>query len=91
MRIRRLVRRRAAAKAPVKAVPVAAAAQDDKPLSPEAAEELRAAWAELNAAAVDAKVISFHACTRTGAHWAEDPSTVRAMAALIRESTSQDL
>jgi len=59
-----------------------------EPLSPEHPEDLQAAWAELSAAAKSSKVTNFHACTRSGRPWAEDPAAVRAVAATLREFPS---
>ncbi|MDP9695142.1 UNVERIFIED_ORG: hypothetical protein J2X79_002711 [Arthrobacter globiformis] len=53
------------------------------PLAP--SEDLQEAWAELTQAAQGSKVMSFHACTRTGTPWAHDPAAVRAVAAILRE------
>lgn len=64
---------------------LAATADQDRPLLPERQEELQAAWAELTKAAECSKVISFHACTRTGQPWTEDAAAVRAVAATLRE------
>lgn len=62
----------------------------DEPLSPELLEDLRCAWDELAEAAKASKVISFHACTRTGRSWTEDPAAVRAVAATLREFPDTD-
>ncbi|WP_251039851.1 hypothetical protein [Arthrobacter sp. ISL-72] len=51
-------------------------------------DELQAAWAELTEAAKCSKVTNFHACTRSGQPWAEDPAAVRAVAATLREFPS---
>ncbi|MDQ0619205.1 hypothetical protein [Arthrobacter globiformis] len=47
--------------------------------------DLQEAWAELTEAAQGSKVMSFHAYTRTGTPWAQDPAAVRAVAAILRE------
>jgi hypothetical protein len=52
---------------------------------PAQTEDLQKAWAELTEAAQGSKVMSFHACTRTGTPWAQDPASVRAVAAILRE------
>lgn len=57
----------------------------DAPLSPPAQEDLKNAWAEVEAAAKESGVIRFHACSRTGQRWQNDPESVRAVAALLRE------
>ena len=89
MGLRNLFQRKAATTAPKVTSPVAAVAQDE-PLSPEHLEDLRCAWDELADAAKHSKVISFHACTRTGRSWAEDPAAVRAVAATLREFSNTD-
>jgi len=53
--------------------------------SADQAQDLRAAWDELTEAARQSKVINFHACTRAGRPWTEDPAAVRAIAATLRE------
>lgn len=79
---RRLVPRTATPGAPVPALPAAAM---DRTAPRETPEDLPAAWTELIAAAKGSKVVSFHACTRTGRPWAEDPVAVRDIAATLRE------
>ncbi|MDP9988655.1 hypothetical protein J2S98_003843 [Arthrobacter oryzae] len=59
-----------------------------KPLTPERLKDLEAAWVELNQAVEESGAISFHACTRDGRYWGEDPESVRAMAATIRSLTA---
>ncbi|TQS94366.1 hypothetical protein EU811_00840 [Arthrobacter sp. TS-15] len=89
MGLRSLFQRKAATAA--RTSPVGAAAPvPDAPTSPELQEELRVAWAELTEAAKASKVTNFHACTRTGRHWAEDPVAVRAVAAALREFPDSD-
>ncbi|AOT03659.1 hypothetical protein ASPU41_10270 [Arthrobacter sp. U41] len=68
----------------------AATAGQDQLLSPERQEELQAAWVELTEAARGSKVTSFHACTRNGRPWTEDPAAVRAVAATLREFPASD-
>lgn len=58
----------------------------DAPQSTAALEDLEHAWAELEAAAKESGVIKFHACSRTGEQWQDDPASVRAVAALLRAS-----
>lgn len=48
-------------------------------------EQLQEAWAELTEAAKSSKVINFHACTRSGVPWGQDPGAVRLLAAILRE------
>lgn len=59
---------------------------EDVSLSPAALEELENAWAELEAAAKESGVVKFHACSRSGQRWQDDPTSVRGVAALLRES-----
>jgi hypothetical protein len=87
MGLRSLFRRRAVTAAPVCPIPVGTAGKDE-PLSPELVEDLEAAWAELTEAARGSKVTNFHACTRSGLPWAEDPGAVRAVAATLRDFPS---
>lgn len=68
----------------------AAAPVPDALTSPELQEELRVAWAELAEAAKASKVKTFHACTRTGQHWTEDPAAIRAVAGALREFPDTD-
>jgi len=84
MGLRSLFQRKAISTARVSPA-LAANAGQDKPLSPERQEELQSAWVELTEAAMGSKVTSFHACTRTGRPWTEDPAAVRAVAATLRE------
>jgi hypothetical protein len=75
-------RRRAPAAAQPSAVVVAT---EREPLTPAQLADLEAAWAELQQAAKEAGV-SFHACTRDGSRWQDDPQSVRAMAETIRHT-----
>jgi hypothetical protein len=75
-------RRRAPAAAQPSAVVVAT---EREPLTPAQLADLEAAWAELQQAAKEAGV-SFHACTRDGSRWQDDPQSVRAMADTIRRT-----
>lgn len=61
-----------------------------EPKSPECQQELQDAWAELTKAARGSKVTSFHACTRTGRPWTEDPAAIRDVAATLREFPISD-
>lgn len=65
-----------------------------EPLTPEELAELQDAWADLAEAAKESAVKSFHACTRNGKPWQEDPASVRSMAAMLRsfpaEASSAD-
>jgi hypothetical protein len=89
MRFRSLFQRKAGTAARVSPV-LAATAGQDEPLSTELQEELQAAWVELTEAARGSRVTSFHACTRTGRPWTEDPAAVRAVAATLREFPVSD-
>jgi hypothetical protein len=61
-----------------------------EPLTAEQLVELEAAWAELTAAAEASEVTNFHACSRNGRPWTEDPAAVRAAAATLREFPTAD-
>ncbi|MEC3853185.1 hypothetical protein [Paenarthrobacter ureafaciens] len=60
------------------------------PLSPEELAELDAARKDFLQAAEQASVKSVHGCSRDGTRWQDDPQTVRAMAALIRDVHHHD-
>jgi hypothetical protein len=83
MRLRSFFQRRPAPASP--ATHSLADETRDEVLSPEDLAELEAAWADLAAAAEVSELTNFHACTRTGRPWTEDPSAVRAVAAKLRE------
>jgi hypothetical protein len=87
MRLRSLFQRKAVRTAPVRPAPAAVTGQDQS-RSPDDQQELRDAWAELTEAARHSKVTKFHAWTRTGRHWTEDPAAVRSVAATLREFPS---
>jgi hypothetical protein len=55
------------------------------PLSPEELAELDEARKEFLRTAEQAGVKSVHGCSRDGRRWEDDPQTVRAMAAIIRD------
>lgn len=84
MAFRSLFRRKAAAALSNPSTP----AEDTPTSSRQHAEDLQAAWDELTEAAQQSKVINFHACTRTGRPWAQDPAAVRTIAAALREYPS---
>ena len=69
---------------------VAAAPREQEPLSPEQVADLKAAWAELAEAAKESAVTGFHACSRGGRPWQEDPASVRSMAAMLRSFPAED-
>jgi acyl-CoA reductase-like NAD-dependent aldehyde dehydrogenase len=58
--------------------------KEQESLTPEQLAELKDAWAELAEAAKESAVTGFHACSRGGKPWQEDPAAVRSLAALIR-------
>ena len=89
MGLRNLFQRRHATTAHVSSG-MANTSHRDAPLTEERQDELRAAWAELTKAAGGSKVISFHACTRTGQPWTEDPAAVRDVAATLRDFPASD-
>ena len=62
----------------------------NEPLPAERQKDLLAAWVELTEAANSSRVTSFHACTRAGRPWTEDPAAVRAVAATLREFPATD-
>jgi hypothetical protein len=84
MGLRSLFQRKAATTARVSPV-LAATAEQEEPLSTELQEQLQTAWVELTEAARGSNVTSFHACTRSGQAWTEDPAAIRAVAATLRE------
>ncbi|WP_426004875.1 hypothetical protein ACPFL9_20435 [Paenarthrobacter sp. NyZ202] len=82
MGLRSLFRRKRAAAAPARTAPVTPTPEE--PLSPEALEEIEAAWADLEEAAKESGVKGIHACSRGGQPWQKDPAAVRTIAAAIR-------
>lgn len=91
MGLRRLFQRKAAGPAPAvtpqarEVVQEESSSKEKAPLSAEQAKDLREAWAELREAAQQSKVLNFHACTRTGQPWTENPASIRALAAILRD------
>jgi hypothetical protein len=62
-----------------------------EPLTPEQLAEIQEAWVRLAPAAERPGSTShFHACTRNGKSWQEDPASVRAVAALLRNHQSDE-
>ncbi|MDQ0676612.1 hypothetical protein QFZ36_004238 [Pseudarthrobacter siccitolerans] len=61
-----------------------------EPLTQEHLAELQEAWAEFAQAAEGTGLTSFHACSRNGKRWEEDPATVRALAATLRDIRAED-
>jgi hypothetical protein len=86
---RRLFQRKRLSHTTCQPVPAAAAGQEE-PLTAELQTELQAAWVELTEAARDSKVTIFHAYTRSGQPWTEDPAAVRAVAATLGEFPASD-
>ena len=66
-------------------IPGAAKSPARAPLSPEELAELDAARKEFLQTAEQAGVKSVHGCSRDGRRWEDDPRTVRAVAAIIRD------
>ena len=89
MGLRSLFHRKATTTAHASPV-LAVTATTNEPLPPERQKDLLAAWVELTEAANSSRVISFHACTRAGRPWTEDPAAVRAVAATLREFPATD-
>jgi hypothetical protein len=85
--LRRLFQRKAAASA-ARGSTISAPPAPDAPLARQ--EELQAAWVELTEAAKGSRVTNFHAYTRTGRPWTDDPDAVRAVAATLREFPAPD-
>ena len=83
MGLRNLIRRRPVHRAPT--VNPAAAQEPRNEVLPPRRLEAEAAWAELTAAAKGSAVTDFHAFTRTGKPWTEDPAAIRDVAATLGE------
>jgi hypothetical protein len=64
--------------------------KEQEPLTPEQAADLKAAWAELAEAAKESSATGFHACSRGGKPWQEDPAAIRTMAAILRRVSAED-
>ena len=64
--------------------------KEQEPLTPDQLAELKDAWAELAEAAKESAVTRFHACSRGGRPWQEDPAAVRSMAAMLRGFGKED-
>ncbi|MCB5275500.1 hypothetical protein BJG92_03051 [Arthrobacter sp. SO5] len=78
-------RKRPRAAGTLKSSPEAGALEMREPPTTEQLMDLDEAWAELAAAQEASELTNFHACTRTGQPWTEDPAAVRAVAATLRE------
>jgi hypothetical protein len=85
--LRRLFQRNAAVSARVSTISAAPLARDAH-LARQ--EELEAAWRELTEAAKGSRITSFHAYTRAGRPWTDDPDAVRLVAATLREFPAPD-
>jgi hypothetical protein len=90
MGLRGLFRRSTETALPAPVPPGAGSPEAIDPLTAEQAAELQAAWDELARAVEGSGVDSFNACTRTGRSWAEDPASVRAIAALLRDDRTDE-
>ena len=64
--------------------------KEQEQLTPEQLADLQAARAELAEAAKESAATSFHACSRGGKPWQEDPAAVRSLAALLRRIDAED-
>ncbi|WP_395405906.1 hypothetical protein ACHMXB_22115 (plasmid) [Arthrobacter sp. UC242_113] len=64
--------------------------KEQEPSTPEQVADLKAAWAELAEAAKESSATGFHACSRGGKPWQEDPAAIRSMAALLRRVSAED-
>lgn len=85
MGLRSIFRKRPTTAGAADATPAAGGPETRELLTAEPLMELEAAWAELAAAQEASELTNFHACTRTGRSWTEDPAAVRAVAATLRE------
>jgi hypothetical protein len=62
-----------------------------EPLAPVQLAEFQEAWVELALAAErPGGAGHFHVCTRNGKSWQEEPTSVRAVAALLRDHQSDE-
>lgn len=89
-RPRRAVSGAGQAATPPPVEPAPPAVEGASPLSPEELRDIQDAWAELTQAAKDAGVTNFHACGRGGQHWSESASSIRSLAALLRNMPRDD-
>ncbi|MEC5180842.1 hypothetical protein [Arthrobacter sp. CG_A4] len=85
MGLRSIFRKRPATAGKGDSVPTEGGPETLEPLTAEQLIELQEAWAELAAAAEASELTNFHACTRTGRSWTENPAAARAVAATLRE------
>lgn len=93
MGLRRFFQRNTSTGVAGQGMPAAVAAADDgsqDALTPEDLAELREAWADLAEAAEGSGSVNFSACSRDGKSWQENPATVRAIAALLREHPARE-
>lgn len=72
------------------ALAAAVAPPEEEPLTAARVADLKVAGAELAEAAEESRVTGFHACSRGGKPWQEDPAAVRAVAALLRRVDADD-
>ena len=75
---------------PPPAEPAPPVVENPPPLSPAELQDIQDAWAELTKAAREAGVTNFHACGRGGQHWSESASSIRNLAALLRNMPRDD-
>jgi hypothetical protein len=85
MGLRSIFRKSARAAGTGDSTPAAGGPETREPLTAEQLMDLEEARAELAAAHEVSELTNFHACTRSGRSWTEDPAAVRAVAATLRE------
>ncbi|MCB5294476.1 MULTISPECIES: hypothetical protein [unclassified Arthrobacter] len=85
MGLRSIFRKRPRAAGTGVLTPETGALETREPPTTEQLMDLEEAWAELAVAQEASELTNFHACTRTGRPWTEDPAAVRAVAATLRE------
>lgn len=66
--------------------PAVVVATEHEPLPPAQLADLEAPWAELQQATKETGMTPFHACTRDGSRWQDDPQSVWAIAETIRRT-----
>jgi hypothetical protein len=90
MGLRGLFRRSTETARPAPVPPGTSSPEAGDPLTAEQAEELQAAWDELAQAVEGSGADSLNACTRPGRSWAENPASVRAIAAMLRDDRTDE-
>lgn len=63
---------------------------EQKTSTPEQVADLKGAWADLAEAAKVSTATGFHACSRGGKAWQEDPAAVRSVAMMLRRFGTED-